>query len=143
MRSVRMMSTAAALAALVLGLTAATSSARRLVAPVTAGPPKPTHVAHLDFNGFFPTTTKIHVGDSVSWTINGFHTVSFLPGGQEPPSLFVPGSPISGKLDAAGVAFWFSGKPNQVINPIVAAPAGGPAYSGKGFLNSGLPSPGG
>jgi plastocyanin len=141
MRSFHRLSTAAASAALVLGLTAASSSARGLIAPVTAGPPKPTHVAHLDFNGFFPTTTKIHVGDSVSFTINGFHTVSFLSG-QEAPALFVPASPISGKLDASGVAFWFNGKPNQVINPAVAAPNGGSAYSGKGFLNSGLPSPG-
>ena len=137
--SFRRMSTTAASAALVLALTAASSSARALIAPVTAGPPKPTHVAHLDFNGFFPSTTKIHVGDSVSWTVNGFHTVSFLPGGQAPPPLFVTSSPISGKLDAAGLAFWFNGKPNQVINPIVVAPSGGNAYSGKGFLSSGLP----
>jgi plastocyanin len=126
---------------LMLGLTSANALASGLVAPVSAGPPKPTHVAHLDFNGFFPSTTKVHVGDSVSWKVNGFHTVSFLAGGQAPPPLIIPasGSPISGKLDAAGAPFWFNGQPNQVINPVIAAPSGGNTYGGKGFLNSGLP----
>ncbi len=132
---------AAASVALFLGVISPTSSARGLVAPVSAGPPKPTHVKHLDFNGFFPSATKIHIGDSVSWTINGFHTVSILASGQAPPPLIIPasGNPITGKLDAAGTPLWFNGQPNQVINPTTAAPSGGKTYAGKGFLNSGLP----
>ena len=68
----------------------------------------------------------IHVGDSVSFAINGFHTVSFLSGAA-PPGLIVPAptNPVSGKLDAGGAAFWFNGQPNQIINPMVGAPAGG------------------
>lgn len=132
--------TAAAIAASV-GLLASASSASGLVAPVTAGPPKPTHVKHLEFNGFFPGTTQIHVGDSVSFRINGFHTVSFLAAGQAPLPLIVPNtaSPISGRLDAAGMPFWFNGQPNRIINPTVAGPSGGNEYAGSGFLNSGLP----
>jgi plastocyanin len=135
---------AAATVTAVLCVMSASASAR-LVAPVSAGPPQPTHVKHLDFNGFFPSTTKIHVGDSISWAINGFHTVSILASGQAPPPLIIPAilNPIIGKLDAAGVPLWFNGQPNQVINPVTAAPSGGKTYAGKGFLNSGLPAPSG
>jgi plastocyanin len=133
--------TASALAAGVFGA----SSAYGLVAPVSAGPPKPTGITHLDFNGFFPTSTKIHVGDSVSWSINGFHTVSFLAPGQAPPAPFIPssGAPLSGQLDAANAPFWFNGQPAQTINPVTAFPSGGKRYNGKGFLSSGTPEPGG
>lgn len=136
---------AGATVALLAGLTGSSAMARGLVGPVSAGPPKPTHVNHLDLNGFFPSVTRIHVGDSVSWAINGFHTVSFLAKGQTPPPLIIPasGNPISGKLDAAGASFWFNGQPNQVINPVTASPSGGKTYKGSGFLNSGLPSPSG
>jgi plastocyanin len=145
MRITGRLTIAIASAALLLGAASASASARGVIAPVSAGPPKPTHVNHLDFNGFFPSTTKIHVGDSVSWAINGFHTVSILASGQAPPPLIVPatGSPITGKLDAAGAPLWFNGRPNQVINALVAAPSGGTTYAGKGFLNSGLPAPSG
>src|SRR3979411_16918 len=114
------------------------SSAFALVAPVTAGPPRPPRLRHLDFNAFFPARTKIHVGDSVGWSIKGFHTVSFLAAGQMPGPPFVPlaGNLISGQLDAAGAAFWFNGQPKQALNPEVALPSGGKTYSGSGFLNS-------
>jgi plastocyanin len=126
-----------------MGSLASSSAALALVAPVTAGPPKPTHVKQLDFNAFFPSTTKIHVGDSVSWEINGFHTVTFLAAGQVPKPLFIPSSPMSGQLDAASVPFWFNGKPKQILNPETAFPSGGKSYNGSGFLNSGTPTPGG
>jgi plastocyanin len=127
--------------ALALGLTASASAA--VVVPVSAGPPKPARAAHLDFNGFFPSTSRIHVGDSVSFAINGFHTVTFLPKGQAPPPLIIlnPANPISGRLDSTGAGFWFDGQPSQVINPVVAAPAGARSYKGKGLLSSGLPAP--
>jgi plastocyanin len=133
----------AASVVLLVALTSAPASA--LVAPVSAGPPKPPKAAHLDFNGFFPSANRVHVGDSISFAINGFHTVSFLAKGQVPPPLIIlaPSSPISGKLDGAGAPFWFNGQPSQVINPLVAAPSGGKKYAGKGFLNSGLPAPSG
>jgi len=115
-----------------------------LKAPVSAGPPKPPGIKHLEFNGFFPSATEIHVGDSVSWAINGFHTVTFLAKGQPAPPLIITSGaiPLSGKLDAAGAPLWFNGQPTQIINPQAAAPAGGKAYNGSGFLNSGLPGGG-
>ena len=146
MRVSRAVSGAITGAFVVLAVSLATSSAAlAFVAPVSAGPPRNPHVRHLDFNTFFPATTKIHVGDSVSWSINGFHTVSFLATGQVPGSPFIPlpGNLISGQLDAAGVPFWFNGQPKQAVNPEVAFPSGGKTYSGSGFLNSGTPTPGG
>jgi plastocyanin len=136
--------TAASVLAMIVSL-ASSSAAAALVAPVSAGPPRPTHVNRLDLNAFFPATTKIHVGDSVSWSINGFHTVSFLATGQTPGPPFVPavGNLVSGQLDAASTPFWFNGQPKQIINPETAFPSGGKTYNGSGYLNSGTPNPGG
>jgi plastocyanin len=135
--------TAASVLALIASL-ASSSAALALVAPASAGPPKEPPVPHLDFNAFFPSTTKIHVGDSVSWSINGFHTVSFLAAGQEPKGSFIPGTKlISGVLDAASMPFWFDGKATTILNPENALPSGGKTYNGSGFLNSGTPSRGG
>ena len=110
-------------------------------APVSAGPPSPPKLEHLDFDGFFPFNTKIHVGDSVKFSINGFHSVTFLAKGQALPPLIItaPATPLSGALDSSGTPFWFNGKPTQIINPEAGAPAGGNTYGGKGFLSSGLP----
>ncbi len=137
--------TLAAASAAVLTGGASASYAAGLTAPVSAGPPQPLHAKHLDLDGFFPGITRIHVGDSVSWSINGFHTVSILPAGQAPPPLILPSAsnPIMGKLDAAGAPMWFNSQPNQIINPAVAAPSGGTTYAGTGYLNSGLPAPNG
>src|ERR1700730_802202 len=136
---------AAASVLALIGSLASSSAALALVAPVTARPPRPTHVKHLDLNAFYPATTKIHVGDSVSWSINGFHTVSFLAAGQVPKPPFIPltGNLITGQLDAASVPFWFNGQPKQAINPETAFPSGGKTYNGSGYLNSGTPTPGG
>jgi len=142
-RALRARSMVAASAAVALGSLAMSAPALGLVAPVSAGPPKPVHLAHLDYNGFFPTATKIHVGDSVSFAINGFHTVTFLGGQAAPPLIITSSSLVEGRLDAEGKPFWFNGKPNQVINPTVAAPAGGTTYAGSGLLSSGLPAPSG
>jgi plastocyanin len=134
---------AGVLLALVMG-TASSAQARHVTAPVSAGPPVPIKVSQLDLNGFFPSVTRIHLGDKVSFSINGFHTVSFLAKGQAPPPLIIPSSiPISGNLDAAGAPFWFNGQPRQMINPAIAAPSGSRTYKGSGYLNSGLPAPSG
>jgi plastocyanin len=117
-------------------------SAVAFVAPVTAGPPKPPRIAHLEFDAFFPSVTQIHVGDSVSFALHGFHTITFLAKGEALPPLIITSAanPISGKLDASGSPFWFNGQPSQIINPKAGAPAGGKTYNGSGLLSSGLPA---
>jgi plastocyanin len=119
-------------------------SALAFTAPVTAGPPKRPPAAQLDFDAFFPASTEIHVGDSVKWSINGFHTVTFLAKGQAQPPFIITSltNPIVGSLDAAGKPFWFNGQPSQIINPEAAGPAGSKKYKGGTYLNSGLPGEG-
>jgi plastocyanin len=133
---------AAAAATAILAGALASGASAELVAPASAGPPQRPHLKHLDFNGFFPSIVKINVGDSVSWSINGFHTVSFLSGAPAPPPIMPsPTLVVSGQLDAAKAPFWFNGQPQQIINPAVAFPSGGNTYDGTGFLSSGTPSP--
>src|SRR4029077_12265054 len=36
-------------------------------------------------NAFYPRTIEIGVGDTVTWTFEGFHNVAFLSGGAAPP----------------------------------------------------------
>jgi plastocyanin len=140
----RMLGVVSGTALTVLAAWGMAGSALGFVAPVTAGPPKAPGVAHLDFDGFFPASTEIHVGDKVSWSINGFHTVTFLATGQSQPPLIITSAanPISGQLDASGKPFWFNGQPSQIINAEAAAPAGGKTYKGGTYLNSGLPGQG-
>ena len=94
-----------------------------------------------DDNAFIRRTITIHKGDRVRWNINGFHTVTFVPGGEDLPALIVPdpSAPIAGSLDAAGNPFWFNGQPSLKLNPLVALPQGGKRYSPNQLLNSGLP----
>jgi plastocyanin len=94
-----------------------------------------------DANQFFRRTVTIRRGDSVRWRINGFHTVTFVPGGEEEPALVVPdpANPVTGSVDAAGVPFWFNGQPSLGLNPEVALKQGGGTFDPDELLNSGLP----
>jgi plastocyanin len=71
-------------------------------------------------NQFGPRTVVINVGDTVAWTIAGFHTVTFPSG--PPPQVPQP-TLAPGELD-----FTF-----------VALPAGGTTFDGSQWLSSGLP----
>src|SRR5260221_4206463 len=75
-------------------------------------------------NAFFPQTIEVGVGDTVTWTFEGFHNVAFLSGGAA-PSFGVP---------AGDKTYW---------NPQVLFPAGGPSYQGTGHYNPRVARPGG
>jgi plastocyanin len=112
------------------------------VVPVVAGPIAKPKAAQLDFDAFFNKSVTIHVGDSVRWTIDGFHTVSFPARGQtQAPPFVLPiaNAVVTGAVDAAGQPFFFNGQPLPLINPQVAFPSGGSSYDGSTFTNSGLP----
>jgi plastocyanin len=95
-----------------------------------------------DVNDFFPHGTTIHVGDSVSFRPDGFHTVNLLARGGSPLPLIVPtGQTISGVLDAAGNPFWFNGQAALGFNPALLASNLGKrvTYNGSKAVESGLP----
>jgi plastocyanin len=75
-------------------------------------------------NGFFPQTIEIGVGDTVTWTFEGFHDVAFLGGGAAPPF----GVPEGDKT------YW---------NPQMLFPVGDQSYDGTGYHASGVPGPDG
>jgi plastocyanin len=83
-------------------------------------------------NLFFPSTLKIHQGDSVRIKNNEFHTASFLAKGQKFPSPFTPdaaGATYTDLNDAAGNPFYFNGKPKLQYNPAVFGPVGSTTVS--------------
>lgn len=144
------LSIAAAVCAAVLILPAAAVAKTRTV---YAGPPPATNkiAAKLvpksfsklnpDINAFFNQRTTINVGDSVSFHINGFHTVD-LPGHANSDLPFIiPGATASGVNDAAGNPFWFNGKvPTLGINPQLFARSAGHTYNGSTRIDSGIAS---
>jgi plastocyanin len=71
-------------------------------------------------NAFFPQTIEIGVGDTVTWTFEGFHNVAFLSGGAAPPFGVAEGDKT----------YW---------NPQTLFPVGDQRYDGTGYRNSGVP----
>jgi plastocyanin len=74
----------------------------------------------LSANQFGPQSLTINVGDTVAWTIAGFHSVTFPTGA--PPQLPQP------SLQRGDVDFTF---------PVL--PAGGATYDGSQWISSGVP----
>ncbi|HMJ36481.1 MAG TPA: hypothetical protein VK501_21435 [Baekduia sp.] len=127
-----------------LALPGAASAATKAV---SAGPPlkkpPPGVPKDADVNRFYPQSIKVHAGDSVRFTIAGFHTINFPKKGEGSPPLAAPDAtrPISAVNDAAGAPFWFNGQGTPVIPPIVGLGTGsGKAYTGAAAVGSGLPS---
>lgn len=108
----------------------------------TAGPLRATGNSQLDLDGFYAKSITIHAGDKVRWTVNGLHTVTFVPRGQAVPAFVMPDSKskVTGVKDAAGVPFWFNGQPMLDINPIAAFGTGGPSVTGKTLVSSAVPA---
>ncbi|HEY6761259.1 MAG TPA: plastocyanin/azurin family copper-binding protein [Baekduia sp.] len=114
---------------------------------VVAGPPLKKAPAGVpkdgDLNEFFPKAVKIHTGDSVKWTVAGFHVVTFPKKGEAPPTLAVPdpSKPATGFNDAAGQPFWFNGQGIPFVPPVVALGTGsGKTYTGAAAVGSGVPA---
>lgn len=90
----------------------------------------------IDLQAFFPSQITINAGDSVHFAfmpmgMPGFHTVTFVSGGEVPP-LFAPdvvdGTPVPSP----------EGPPRIMLNPALAWPDGRGSYDGTGITNSGL-----
>ena len=91
-------------------------------------------------NAFFNKKTTINVGDTVSFKLQGFHTVDFPGKGGSALPLIVPGALATGVNDAAGNPFWFDGKvPNVGLNTALFAPPKAKTFNGSQRWDSGLP----
>jgi plastocyanin len=115
----------------------AAGSDRSTAVTVFAGPPlrKPV-VAHADALAFFPRAVTIHAGDAVTWRLFGFHTVTF-PGAHRPYPFIVPAGLQPAVNDAAGAAFWWSGKlPQLTLSPLTLLPQGGSSISSPSQVRS-------
>ncbi|MEA2524011.1 MAG: hypothetical protein QOF73_1238 [Thermomicrobiales bacterium] len=85
----------------------------------------------IELHGYFPGEITINAGDSIWWDfgMGGFHTVSFLSGGELPP-IFLP-DPEAGTPTAGG-------PPKLILNPAILFPTPGDSYDGTGYSNSGI-----
>jgi plastocyanin len=94
-------------------------------------------------NLFFPSRVVVHVGDTVTFKSQEFHTATYL--GNHKPSefqVFVPaeGASYSGVNDAAGNPFYFNGQQKFAYNiPQIFAPSGSNVVAGGADVhNSGV-----
>jgi plastocyanin len=94
-----------------------------------------------DANLFFPTRVEVHVGDTVTFKSDGFHTATYL--GSHKASefqVFIPasdGSTYTGINDGAGNPFYFNGQKKLWYNvPQVLAPVGSNVISGGTDVHS-------
>jgi plastocyanin len=109
--------------------------------PFTAAAREALGQSSADANVFFRRTVTIRRGDRVRWDNNGFHTITFVPRGDDAPGLVAPdaANPVTGVVDAAGAPFWFNGQPRLTFNPLVAFTQGGKRFNRNTLHNSGLP----
>jgi plastocyanin len=114
---------------------------------VVAGPPIKKTPAGVpkdgDINQFFPSAIAVHAGDSVKFTVAGFHIINFPKTGDAPPPLAALDTthPATGVLDAAGAPYWFNGQGTPVIPAVVGLGTGsGKPYTGAAAIGSGFPA---
>jgi plastocyanin len=131
--------------ALMLAVPASAGAATRSVdmgTPPTGSATKSLGKLGADVNAFFPSTTTIHVGDSVRFLPVGFHNLDLPKKGAKPTALIAPAGTISGLNDPAGAPYWFNGQPNLQFNLPALAPTGFGkkfTYNGTKGVQSGLP----
>jgi plastocyanin len=94
-----------------------------------------------DANLYFPRKVEVHVGDTVTFKSDGFHTATYLGThkADEFP-IFAPApdkSTYSGIADAVGKPFWFNGMPKFAYNIAqVFAPIGSNVIRGGADVHS-------
>jgi plastocyanin len=93
----------------------------------------------VELHTFFPKEITVAEGDGIwfDFGTGGFHTASFLSGGETPPFFITDpelGTPVA----------YVSGTPEPgemsklIINPDVVFPQGGETYDGTGYVSSGI-----
>lgn len=122
--------------ATVSALTSAMEADAQQVRSARAGPAHSVNVGiangyGVSLLGFAPRELTVTRGDIVLWTLADpfeLHTVTLTSGAQPPELLDVRAQP--------------QGAPMLVVLANVAGPAGGATYTGQGYINSGILTPG-
>jgi plastocyanin len=83
-----------------------------------------------EYHSYFPGEITINEGDAIwfDFGMGGFHTASFLSGG-EVPLIIIP-DPEQATPTA--------GPPTLILNPALVFPMGGDTYDGTGYVSSGI-----
>lgn len=126
----------------------ATLSAALLVPSVAAGTAAPVAAQAggfneplaVGFNTFYPRHLTVEQGSSVTFSVLGFHTVTFPKRGTKPVQLVVPGAALNPATnDPAGQPYWWGGAtPALGLNPLAAPPSGGTRVTGAATVSSGF-----
>jgi plastocyanin len=96
----------------------------------------------IDLQGVYPKKPAVHVGDTIDFSIVGFHTIAVLPNGVDPLPLLVPtGGTFPATDDAAGTPFWWGGVVDATgFNGAIFAPTP-TTFDGTATVHSGGPAP--
>jgi plastocyanin len=93
-----------------------------------------------DVNAFFPSTVRIHAGDSVSFEPVGFHTLDLPAAGGKPLPLVSPTGKKLSLSDEAGIPFWFTNRDELGFDKgLLKANFGKTFVKGATRITSGLP----
>jgi plastocyanin len=96
----------------------------------------------IDLQGIYPKTPVVHVGDTIDFSIVGFHTIAVQPAGSAVLPLVVPtGGKFPATLDAAGNPFWWGGVVDAIgLNGEIFAPTA-TTFDGTALVHSAGPAP--
>lgn len=96
----------------------------------------------IDLQGVYPKMPTVHVGDTIDFSIVGFHTIAVLPDGTDALPLIVPtGGTFPATLDAAGNPFWWGDVVDAIgFNGAIFAPTP-TTFDGTELVHSGGPGP--
>ena len=96
----------------------------------------------IDLQGVYPKKPVVRVGDTIDFSIVGFHTIAVLPNGVDPLPLLTPtGGPFPVTNDAAGNPFWWGGVVDAIgFNGAIFAPTA-TTFDGTAIVHSGGPAP--
>ena len=135
----------------ILGLAAIVGASLFVVPAVAAADNLPVQVGGvvdgkpwIDLQGIYPKKPVVHVGDTIDFSIVGFHTLAVQPTGVDVLSVIVPTVPAAKfpvTPDAAGNPFWWGDAVDALsFNGAIFAPTG-TTFDGTALVHS-TPPPG-
>ncbi len=97
----------------------------------------------IDLQGVYPKKAVVHVGDTIDFSIVGFHTIAVLPNGTDALPIVAPtGGKFPATNDANGDPFWWGGAVDAFgLNGAVFTPSPTTTFDGTALVHSGGPAP--